>query len=177
MIWEKLTSLLVSMCGCCKVCIVGCAVWVTDARELKFVCCCGLETATGVLLTGGCCFFLSESFISWRNKWHCNLVWMRNKWNDKIRSHKLVWAVDLNSIQAKMFVRLRPFHNLCEYFFMWRMMLKMSNHLLCSIQNINRLGQDYHKNRNQNGTLVALDLIRAPFCLGFGFFVYFVLRW
>lgn len=55
---RTLTSLIVSICGCCNVCIVGCAVLVTDTGELKF---CGLETDTGVLLTGGCCFFLRES--------------------------------------------------------------------------------------------------------------------
>lgn len=50
------TSLLMS-----KLCIVGCAVLVSEEGGEKLCVCCELGTATGVLLTGGCCFFLSES--------------------------------------------------------------------------------------------------------------------
>lgn len=50
------------MCDCCKLWTVGCAVLVTAAMAgLNVGLGCGLGTETGVLLTGGCCFFLSES--------------------------------------------------------------------------------------------------------------------
>lgn len=66
---RPLTSLIISMCCCCNVCTVGCAVLVTDTGGLKLcVDCCGLGTDTGVLLTGGCCFFLNESWNEWRGK-------------------------------------------------------------------------------------------------------------
>lgn len=61
-VWQILTSLLISMCCCCKVCMVGRAVLVTDTDVLK-LCCCELGTDTGVLLTGGCCFFRSVSCL------------------------------------------------------------------------------------------------------------------
>lgn len=56
-----LTS-LISLCDCCKLCTVGCAVWVVAMTGLNVGLGCGLGTDTGVLLTGGCCFFLSESY-------------------------------------------------------------------------------------------------------------------
>jgi len=40
---------------------VGCAVLVIAMAGLNVGLGCGLGTETGVLLTGGCCFFLSES--------------------------------------------------------------------------------------------------------------------
>lgn len=58
---KKLTS-LISLC-CCKLCTVGCAVLVAVIGELNVGVFCGFETfVTGVLLTGGCCFFLNESY-------------------------------------------------------------------------------------------------------------------
>lgn len=63
-----LTS-LISLCCCCKLCTVGCAVLVIVMAGLNVGLGCGLGTDTGVLLTGGCCFFLKES---------CNV---KNKWN------------------------------------------------------------------------------------------------
>lgn len=52
---------LTSLCGCCKLVTVGCAVLVIAMAGLNVGLGCGLGTETGVLLTGGCCFFLSES--------------------------------------------------------------------------------------------------------------------
>lgn len=53
-----------SLCDCCKLCTVGCAVLVVGTMAgLNVGLGCGLGTETGVLLTGGCCFFLSESCL------------------------------------------------------------------------------------------------------------------
>ena len=68
-----LTSLLISLCGCCKLCTVGWAVLVTVTDGVKLcVCCCG--TDTGVLLTGGCCFFLNES-CKWNETFAISKIW------------------------------------------------------------------------------------------------------
>lgn len=156
------------MCGCCKLCTVGCAVWVTDAGELKFwVCCCGLETATGVLLTGGCCFFLSESL---------NQIQIRNwiKFENFIcvfgKVHK-EYNSSGSSISVLMGERVCISHlDGFDYTRSWKCHCKKRIHqirteinLLYSTPNIDRPGLDYHRSRIQNGTSVALDLIHAPF--------------
>lgn len=57
------------MCDCCKLWTVGCAVLVTAAMAgLNVGLGCGLGTETGVLLTGGCCFFLSESCVGYEEE-------------------------------------------------------------------------------------------------------------
>lgn len=46
---------------CCKLCTVGCAADGIVMAGLNVGLGCGLGTDTGVLPTGGCCFFLNES--------------------------------------------------------------------------------------------------------------------
>lgn len=66
-IYKKHTS-LISLCCCCKLCTVGCAAEGIVMAGLNVGLGCGLGTETGVLPTGGCCFFLKESFINGKQK-------------------------------------------------------------------------------------------------------------
>lgn len=57
----KILTSLISLCCCCKLCTVGCAADGIVMAGLNVGLGCGLGTDTGVLPTGGCCFFLKES--------------------------------------------------------------------------------------------------------------------
>lgn len=100
-----LTSLIISMCCCCNVCTVGCAVLVTDTGGLKLCdCCCGLGTDTGVLLTGGCCFFLNESYFS---GW---MTWRRRRTKYKINFNVVSIGWSVGAIRAHNTIDIVSFH-------------------------------------------------------------------
>lgn len=80
------------MCCCCKLCTVGCAAEGIVMAGLNVGLGCGLGTETGVLPTGGCCFFLKESFINNKQK----------KWQKLIKFHyKKIYTIELKKKQKQ----------------------------------------------------------------------------